>query len=63
MSELIKRRSIRKYDPNVKISKDEMKEMLEKATRAPSSMNMQSWRFFIVESNEAKEKIKTGFIW
>lgn len=58
MSELIKRRSIRKYDPNVKISKDEMKEMLEKATRAPSSMNMQSWRFFIVESNEAKEKLR-----
>lgn len=58
MSELIKRRSIRKYDPSIKISKSEMKEMLEKATRAPSSMNMQSWRFFIVESTDAKEKLR-----
>ncbi len=58
MSELLKRRSIRKYDPSVKISKSEMKEILEKATRAPSSMNMQSWRFFVVESLEAKEKLR-----
>ncbi len=58
MSQLTKRRSIRKYDPNVKISKNEMKEILEKATQAPSSMNMQSWRFFIVESSQAKEKLR-----
>lgn len=58
MSELLNRRSIRKYDPNVKISKNEMTEMLEKAMRAPSSMNMQSYRFFIVESKEAKEKLR-----
>ena len=56
MSELLKRRSIRKYDPSVKITKDKMIEMLKEATRAPSSMNMQSWRFFIVESIEAKRK-------
>lgn len=58
MSELLNRRSIRKYDPTVKISKDEMTEILKKATRAPSSLNMQSWRFFIVESIEAKEKLR-----
>ena len=58
MSELLNRRSIRAYDPNIKISKEEMKEILNKATRAPSSMNMQSWRFFIVESKEAKEKLR-----
>ncbi len=58
MSELLKRRSIRKYDPNIKISKEEMKMILEEATRAPSSMNMQPWRFFIVETEEAKEKLR-----
>jgi nitroreductase len=58
MSELLNRRSIRKYDPNVKISKEELTEILEKAVRAPSSMNMQSYRFFIVESKEAKEKLR-----
>jgi nitroreductase len=58
MTEILKRRSIRAYDPNIKIKKEEMKEMLAQATRAPSSMNMQSWRFFIVESKEAKEKLR-----
>jgi nitroreductase len=58
MSKLLNRKSIRKYDPNVKISKDELTEILEKAMRAPSSMNMQSYRFFIIESKEAKEKLR-----
>ncbi|MCK6258504.1 nitroreductase family protein [Fictibacillus sp. KIGAM418] len=48
------RRSIRYYDPSVKISKDEMTEILNKATLAPSSVNMQPWRFLVIESDEAK---------
>ena len=58
MSELTKRRSIRKYDSNLKISKDEMTIILEEATRAPSSMNMQPWRFVVVETHEGKEKLR-----
>lgn len=48
------RRSIRNYDTSVKISKEEMEEILEEATLAPSSINMQSWRFIVIESNEGK---------
>lgn len=33
------RRSIRNYDPAVKISKEEMTQILEEATTAPSSVN------------------------
>lgn len=51
------RRSIRKYDPAVKISKEEMTEILTEATLAPSSVNMQPWRFLIIESPEAKAKL------
>lgn len=58
MSILTERRSIRKYDENIKISKEEMIRILEDATRAPSSMNMQPWRFIIVESPKAKEKLR-----
>lgn len=58
MSKLTERRSIRKYDEKIKISKEEMVRILEDATRAPSSMNMQPWRFIIVESPEAKEKLR-----
>lgn len=58
MSRLTDRRSIRKYDSNVKISKEEMIDILNDATRAPSSMNMQPWRFVVVETPEGKEKLK-----
>ncbi|MFP3720894.1 nitroreductase family protein [Niallia circulans] len=51
------RRSIRNYDPTVKISKEEMTEILEEATTAPSSVNAQPWRFLIIESPESKEKL------
>ncbi|WP_238650872.1 nitroreductase family protein [Paenibacillus piscarius] len=51
------RRSIRKYDPAVKISKEEMTEILTEATLAPSSVNMQPWRFLIIESPEGKAKL------
>lgn len=58
-SEIVKgRRSIRQYDPAVKISKAEMTQILEDAVRAPSSINMQPWRFVVVESDEAKATLK-----
>lgn len=55
---VLERRSIREYDPSVKISKEEMSSILRDATRAPSSVNLQPWRFVIVESEEGKEKLK-----
>lgn len=55
---VLNRRSIREYDPTVKISKEEMTQILEDATRAPSSVNLQPWRFVIVESEEGKEKLR-----
>lgn len=51
------RRSVRYYDSSVKISREEMTQMLEEATLAPSSVNMQPWRFAVIESPEAKAKL------
>lgn len=51
------RRSIRNYDTSIKISKEEMEEILEEATLAPSSVNMQPWRFLVIESEEGKAKL------
>jgi nitroreductase len=48
------RRSIRNYDPTVKISRQEMTEILTKATLAPSSVNLQPWRFVVIDSPEGK---------
>ncbi|MBN2267876.1 MAG: nitroreductase family protein [Acholeplasmataceae bacterium] len=58
MSNLTNRRSIRKYDTKIKISQKEMIQILEDATRAPSSMNMQSWRFVVISTDEGKEKLR-----
>lgn len=52
------RRSIRTYDDSVKISREEMEQILTDAMRAPSSVNMQPWRFVVVESPEGKEKLR-----
>lgn len=58
LKEVIKgRKSVRAYDPSVKISKEEMTEILTEATLAPSSVNMQPWRFVVAESDEAKAKL------
>ncbi len=51
------RRSIKNYDKSVKISSEEMAEILTLATSAPSSVNMQPWRFLVIESPEGKAKL------
>ncbi|MGB0417265.1 MAG: nitroreductase family protein [Acholeplasmataceae bacterium] len=57
---LLERRSIRLYDKNVKINDDELKQIILEANLAPSSMNMQPWRYVIISSDEAKEKLRPG---
>ncbi|MGY3725107.1 Nitroreductase [Granulicatella balaenopterae] len=52
------RRSVKEFDTNVKISHEEMLEMIQEATKAPSSINMQPWRFVVVESEEEKAKLR-----
>ena len=52
------RRSIRKFDTSVKIPREEMLEILDKNVTAPSSVNMQPWRFVVVDSEEGKDKLK-----
>ncbi|MBB6634999.1 nitroreductase family protein [Cohnella thailandensis] len=52
------RRSVRHYDENFKISKEEMSEMIAEASLAPSSANMQPWRVVVVDTPEGKEKLR-----
>ncbi len=52
------RRSVKEFDENVKISQSEMLEMINKAVKAPSSVNLQPWRFVIVDSEEGKDKLR-----
>ncbi|WP_217594248.1 nitroreductase family protein [Cohnella sp. GbtcB17] len=52
------RRSVKIYDENVKIAKEEMQAIIEEASLAPSSANMQPWRVIVVHSPEGKNKLR-----
>ena len=51
------RRSIKEYDPTVKISREEISDIIAQASKAPSSINMQPWRFLVIDSEQGKEKL------
>ncbi|MEO3946434.1 nitroreductase family protein [Gorillibacterium sp. CAU 1737] len=52
------RHSVRYYDPTVTISEAELKQMLEEAALAPSSSNLQPWRFLVITDPAEKERLK-----
>ncbi|WP_430611520.1 nitroreductase family protein [Enterococcus sp. DIV0876] len=52
------RKSVRVYDETYKIPHEEMLTMIQEATTAPSAVNMQPWRFVVVESDEQKARLK-----
>jgi nitroreductase len=57
---LIKQRiSANKFDTTKTLSEDEIKELVFYATQAPSSFNLQHWRFVAVTEPAAKERLKT----
>ncbi|MCL6601720.1 MAG: nitroreductase family protein [Paenibacillus sp.] len=51
------RHSVRKYDPTWKISNEEIKELLGEAILAPSSSNLQPWRFIVINDQALKEQL------
>jgi nitroreductase len=52
------RRAVKYYDPNHKISDNELKNILEIAQQSPSSFNIQHWRFVNVTNPKIREEIK-----
>lgn len=52
------RKSVRVYDPNFKIEKEELEEMLTLATSAPSSSNLQAWNFIVIQDQEVKKELR-----
>ena len=51
------RRSIKSFDKNYKITKDEITKLLELAVLSPTSYNIQNWRFVIVTDQTIKDKL------
>lgn len=53
---MLKRQSVRKFKPDVEISRDEIMTMLKEATTAPSACNLQSWHFVVCNDKAGKQK-------
>ncbi|WP_050182252.1 nitroreductase family protein [Domibacillus robiginosus] len=51
------RRSVKVYDPNAYISKEELTELLETAGRAPSAWNLQQWHFLVFHGKDVQQKL------
>lgn len=51
------RHSVRKYEAGVEIPREELNEILRLAATAPSSWNLQHWRFLVVTDQAKKEKL------
>lgn len=57
-SEVIgKRRSVRHFNTKLTVSDADVTALLEAAVSAPSAGNIQPWRFFVVRSAEARERL------
>lgn len=52
------RHSVKEFVEDYKIDRSEMQAILREATKAPSSVNLQPWRFVVVESDEGKDKLR-----
>ena len=58
MHELIeKRRSIRKYKPDIPVTKEQLNQLLGAAMLAPSARNTRPWEFIVVTKREMLDKI------
>jgi nitroreductase len=58
---IYQRRSIKEYDPKHKLSAAEETKLLEAAIQAPTSFNIQHWRFVVVRDPDLRKKIRTEF--
>ncbi|MDO4186575.1 MAG: nitroreductase family protein [Bacteroidales bacterium] len=56
------RRSVRSYDPNKKISENEVRTLIATAQEAPSWANVQATRYYAVMSEEKLQEVKAAML-
>jgi nitroreductase len=54
---LSKRRSVRHFNTRLTVTDEDVTALLEAAVSAPSAGNIQPWRFFVVRSSHARERL------
>ncbi|MFE4132632.1 nitroreductase family protein [Peribacillus sp. YIM B13482] len=51
------RRSVRQYDAEYVMTEEEIREILEVAIQAPSSSNLQPWRFLVIQDKQTQQEL------
>ncbi|MHC4817343.1 MAG: nitroreductase family protein [Planctomycetota bacterium] len=57
---ILSRRSIKSFDPDHEIDDATLEEIFALVTRAPSSFNLQHWRFVVVRDQAHKDRLRTA---
>ncbi len=52
------RRSVKHYDPEHRLTREEIDRLFGAAILSPTSFNMQNWRFVLVEDPDLRQKIR-----
>lgn len=52
------RRAVKQYDPNHELTDDQIKQLLDAAMQAPTSFNIQHWRFVVIRDPELRKQIR-----
>ncbi len=55
------RRAIKAYDPGFEMPEADLTKLLEAAIQAPTSFNIQHWRFVVVRDAALRQRIRTEF--
>jgi nitroreductase len=58
---IYQRRAVKQFDPEHRLSPEEEARLLEAAIQAPTSFNIQHWRFVIVRDPELRRRIRKDF--
>jgi nitroreductase len=54
---ILNRKNTTSFDPNFKIPREDLEEILTLSGKSPSAWNLQHWKFFVFESKESKEQL------
>jgi nitroreductase/dihydropteridine reductase len=61
IEDLLWRRSTKKYDASKKVPQEDLDVLFEAMRLSASSINSQPWKFVVIESSEAKERMHKTF--
>lgn len=62
IADLEQRYTAKKYDPSKKVSQQDLTVLLEALRLSASSINSQPWKFVVIESDQAKQRMHDSFV-